>query len=136
MDSDMIIIYGIFALLIAGVIFIIYMFFRDAKVKSNTLNQSENEGKKFLRSKNFTISKEIVFPMPSLIHTLKFVVDDYSKRFGFFKYQSIGNLCELQVWNYKDLVDFNLCEDGTGTFPLRRFRGGEKGCPPVHCRQR
>ena len=52
MDSDMIIIYGIFALLIAGVIFIIYMFFHDAKVKSNTLNQSENEEKKFLKSKN------------------------------------------------------------------------------------
>lgn len=119
MDSDMIVIYGIFALLIAGVIFIIYMFFRDAKVKSNTLNQSESEGKKFLKSKNFTISKEIAFPMPSLIHTLKFVVDDYSKRFGFFKYQSIGNLCELQVWNYKDLVDFNLCEDGVQKIPGR-----------------
>lgn len=119
MDSDMIIIYGIFALLIACVIFIIYMFFHDAKVKSNTINQSENEEKKFLKSKNFTISKEIIFPMPSLTHTLKFIVDDYSKRFGFFKYQSIGNLCELQVWNYKDLVDFNLCEDGVQKIPGR-----------------
>lgn len=119
MDSDMVFIYGVFAFLIAGVLFIIYMFFHDAKVKSNTLNQSENEEKKFLKSKNFTICKEIAFPMPSMIHTLKFVVDDYSKRFGFFKYQLVGNLCELQVWNYKDLIDFNLCEDGVQKIPGR-----------------
>lgn len=100
------------------VIFIIWRCFKDSETTQNTIIASEVSSVDCYKQNGFTASKEIALDMPSMTQTQKFVVDDYSKRFGFYRYDSCG-ICNLQLWKYSDLLDFNLSEDGKQMIPGR-----------------
>ena len=90
----------------------------ESSTAKDTVIQSGVESIGYFKKKNFTASKEISLGMPSITETLKFVVDDYQKKFGFYRFSSTG-YNELELWNYSDLLDFNLVENGQQMIPGR-----------------
>ena len=102
-----------------GGLLLIYRFFHNNSVKDETIVQSSVQSIDFFKNRNFFVSKEINLNMPSITETLKFVVDDYSKKFGFYRFNSVTNLCDLEIYNYSDLLDFNLRENGKQMIPGR-----------------
>lgn len=106
------------AALLGCVVYIVWRFVGDYSTQQDTIIQSSVQSIDCFKKNNFTASKEISLNMPSITETLKFVVDDYQKKFGFYRFSSSG-YNELELWNYSDLLDFNLVENGRQMIPGR-----------------
>lgn len=101
------------------IIYVIWRVFQDSETAKNTVIESTVYSVDCFKQNGFTVSKEFNLEMPSMTQTLKFVVDNYSKRFGFYRYDSSARICNLQLWKYSELLDFNLFEDGQQMIPGR-----------------
>lgn len=121
--SDYVVLYCIIAFVVlvfgGGGIYVLHNFLHESSVKNDTIVQSSVQSIDFFKKRNFFVSKEISLNMPSITETLKFVVDDYAKKFGFYRFDSSSNFCDLESYNYSDLLDFNLTENGKQMIPGR-----------------
>ena len=107
-----------FVVILGVIAYFVWRWLGDNSAQNDTIIQSSVQSIGYFKKNNFTASKEISLKMPSITETLKFVVDDYQKKFGFYRFSSSG-YNELELWNYSDLLDFNLVENGQQMIPGR-----------------
>lgn len=91
----------------------------QAKTQRETHESGDLVSVGFLKQNNFTVSKEIWLDVNDVKKSVKFVVDDYQKKFGLLTFDANTYNNQLQVWNYSALLDFNLFEDGDQMIPGR-----------------
>lgn len=109
---------GLAALCIILIIAIV-VWYNSSTTEEATIVASYSNSVSFFKSRGITPSKEISLDMPSVNETFEFVVDDYSKQFGFYRYNSITDSNDLELYKYSDLLDFNLSENGKQMLPGR-----------------
>jgi len=107
-----------FVVILGVVAYFVWRSLGDHSTQNDTIVQSNVQSIDYFKKCNFIASKEISLNMPSITETLKFVVDDYQKKFGFYRFSSTGYK-ELELWSYSDLLDFNLIENGQQMIPGR-----------------
>ena len=107
-----------FVVILGVIAYFVWRSLGDYSTQKETIVQSGVQSISYFKKNNFTAGKEISLGMPSITETLKFVVDDYQKKFGFYRFSSTG-YNELELWNYSDLLDFNLVENGQQMIPGR-----------------